>query len=35
VTGIPAFLISGRLLSGAQQLESFVRMIEKELARAQ
>lgn len=33
VTGTPAFFINGRLLSGAQPLESFVRLIEEELAR--
>lgn len=32
VTGTPAFFINGRLLSGAQPLESFVRVIEEELA---
>jgi predicted DsbA family dithiol-disulfide isomerase len=32
--GLPAFFINGRLLSGAQPLESFVRVIEDELARA-
>ncbi len=31
VTGTPAFFINGRLLSGAQPLESFVRVIEQEL----
>jgi protein-disulfide isomerase len=31
VTGTPAFFINGRLLSGAQPLESFVRVIEEEL----
>jgi protein-disulfide isomerase len=35
VTGTPAFFVNGRLLSGAQPLESFVRLIEEELARAQ
>jgi protein-disulfide isomerase len=35
VTGTPAFFINGRLLTGAQPLESFVRVIEEELARAQ
>jgi protein-disulfide isomerase len=35
VTGTPAFFINGRLVSGAQSLESFVRVIEEELARAQ
>jgi protein-disulfide isomerase len=34
VTGTPAFFINGRLLSGAQPLESFVPVIEDELARA-
>ena len=34
VTGTPAFFINGRLLSGAQPLESFSRMIEEELTRA-
>lgn len=34
VTGTPAFFINGRLLTGAQPLESFVRVIEEELARA-
>ena len=34
VTGTPTFFINGRLLSGAQPLESFVRVIEEELARA-
>ena len=34
VTGTPAFFINGRLLSGAQPLESFVSLIEEELARA-
>jgi protein-disulfide isomerase len=33
VTGTPAFFINGRLVSGAQPLESFVRVIEDELAR--
>lgn len=33
VTGTPTFFINGRLLSGAQPLESFVRVIEEELAR--
>jgi hypothetical protein len=33
VTGTPAFFINGRLVSGAQPLESFVRVIEEELAR--
>ena len=35
VSGTPAFFINGRLVSGAQPLESFVRVIEEELARAQ
>ena len=34
VTGTPAFFINGRLVSGAQPLESFARVIEEELARA-
>lgn len=34
VTGTPTFFINGRLLSGAQPLESFVRVIEEELAQA-
>jgi protein-disulfide isomerase len=34
VTGTPTFFINGRLLSGAQPLDSFVRVIEEELARA-
>lgn len=33
VTGTPVFFINGRMLSGAQPLESFVRLIENELAR--
>jgi protein-disulfide isomerase len=33
VTGTPAFFINGRLVSGAQPLERFVRVIEEELAR--
>src|SRR3989449_11504500 len=32
VTGTPAFFINGELLSGAQPLESFARVIERELA---
>jgi protein-disulfide isomerase len=32
VTGTPAFFINGRLVSGAQPIESFVRAIEEELA---
>jgi protein-disulfide isomerase len=35
VTGTPAFFINGRLLTGAQPLEGFVRVVEEELARAQ
>ncbi|MBL8188557.1 MAG: thioredoxin domain-containing protein [Acidobacteria bacterium] len=31
LTGTPAFLVNGRLLSGAQPLESFIRVIEEEL----
>src|SRR5262249_18889162 len=31
LTGTPAFLINGRMLSGAQPLESFIRVIEEEL----
>ncbi len=34
VTGTPAFFINGRLLSGAQPLEAFARLIDEELARA-
>ena len=34
VTGTPAFFINGRLVSGAQPLESFVRVIQEELERA-
>jgi protein-disulfide isomerase len=33
VNGTPAFFINGRMLSGAQPIESFVRIIEDELAR--
>jgi len=33
VTGTPAFFINGRLVSGAQPLERFTRVIEGELAR--
>ncbi len=33
VSGTPAFFINGRLISGAQPLEAFVRVIEDELAR--
>jgi len=32
VSGTPAFFINGRMLSGAKTLESFVRVIEEELA---
>ncbi len=35
VTGTPTFFINGRLVSGAQSMESFVRVIEEELAQAQ
>ena len=31
MTGTPAFLINGRMLSGAQPLENFIRVIEEEL----
>ena len=34
VTGTPTFFINGRMVSGAQPLESFARVIEDELARA-
>ncbi len=34
VTGTPTFFIRGRLLVGTQPLESFVRVIQEELARA-
>ncbi len=33
VTGTPALFVNGRLLSGAQPLESFVHLIDEELAR--
>lgn len=33
VTGTPAFFINGRLISGAQPQESFMRLIDEELAR--
>ena len=33
VTGTPAFFINGRLISGAQSLENFARVIDDELAR--
>ena len=32
VTGTPAFFINGRLISGAQPLEQFVRVVDEELA---
>lgn len=32
VSGTPAFYINGRLVAGAQPLESFVKLIEEELA---
>ena len=35
VTGTPGFFINGRLLSGAQPLEAFIRVIDDELARVQ
>lgn len=35
VTGTPAFFINGRLVSGAQPLEAFARVIDEELARAE
>jgi protein-disulfide isomerase len=35
IGGTPAFIINGRLLSGAQPLESFVRVIEEELRQAE
>jgi protein-disulfide isomerase len=34
VAGTPAFFINGRLVSGAQPLEAFARVIDDELARA-
>ena len=34
VTGTPAFFINGELISGAQPLENFVRVVDRELARA-
>ncbi|MGH7772013.1 MAG: DsbA family protein, partial [Candidatus Binatia bacterium] len=34
VSGTPAFFINGRMISGAQPMESFVRIIEDELAQA-
>ncbi|HEV8342015.1 MAG TPA: thioredoxin domain-containing protein [Candidatus Binatia bacterium] len=33
VTGTPAFFINGRMISGAQPLDTFARLIEEELAR--
>jgi protein-disulfide isomerase len=33
VTGTPAFFINGRMISGAQPLEAFRRVIDDELAR--
>jgi len=33
VTGTPGFFINGRLVSGAQPLEAFARVIDDELAR--
>ncbi len=35
VTGTPAFFINGRIISGAQPLEAFARVIDDELARVQ
>ncbi|MCI0391105.1 MAG: thioredoxin domain-containing protein [Acidobacteria bacterium] len=35
ITGTPAFFINGRVLSGAQPLENFIRIIDEELARVQ
>ena len=35
ITGTPAFVINGVLLSGAQPLENFVSVIDRELARAE
>jgi hypothetical protein len=32
-TGTPAFFVTGRVISGAQPLDQFVRLIEDELAR--
>jgi protein-disulfide isomerase len=34
VTGTPAFFINGRIISGAQPLDAFARLIDDELARA-
>lgn len=33
VTGTPAFFVNGRALTGAQPLDSFIRVVEEELAR--
>jgi protein-disulfide isomerase len=33
VTGTPAFFINGRLVSGAQPLDAFARVIDDELTR--
>jgi protein-disulfide isomerase len=33
VTGTPTFFINGRVISGAQPLESFTRIVDEELAR--
>jgi protein-disulfide isomerase len=33
VNGTPAFFVNGRLLTGAQPLENFARIIDEELAR--
>jgi len=33
VTGTPAFFINGRIISGAQPLETFARIIDDELSR--
>lgn len=35
ITGTPGFIINGRWLSGAQPLDSFIRVIEEELAQKQ
>ena len=34
VIGTPTFFINGRVISGAQPLESFTRTVDEELARA-
>jgi len=34
VIGTPTFFINGRVISGAQPLESFTRIVDEELARA-